>query len=232
MTALPFAASRRLTGANLFFAGTGAQLETEGIAVDAQLLQGWRPRAERGAAQRGGGGGRGVGRGAGRGAYLNIGAPCDQLYTATEVNEVFVCHALARPQRWHQWRRPSVPQPWKRPPRARRADAGAGGSRGSRAPASRREARPDLMQLLEPPAPALPHALGGELLTLGPARGARLRARASAAAAVRGEPRRPDRAHHRLERQDHYSAAARRLCRSAWLPAAYCCRRGSSAPRL
>ena len=37
---LPFEASRRLTGANLFLAATGAQLETSGITVDAALLDG------------------------------------------------------------------------------------------------------------------------------------------------------------------------------------------------
>jgi cyanophycin synthetase len=38
---LPFEASRRLTGANLFFAGTGAQLETTAITVDTTLLDAW-----------------------------------------------------------------------------------------------------------------------------------------------------------------------------------------------
>ncbi|HZC86981.1 MAG TPA: hypothetical protein VE266_08315, partial [Steroidobacteraceae bacterium] len=44
---LPFEASRRLTGANLFFAGTGAQLETAGITADAALLGAWRARVAR-----------------------------------------------------------------------------------------------------------------------------------------------------------------------------------------
>ena len=44
---LPFEASRRLTGANLFFAGPGAQLETSGVPVSDALLDAWRSRALR-----------------------------------------------------------------------------------------------------------------------------------------------------------------------------------------
>ncbi|HXW09818.1 MAG TPA: hypothetical protein VD737_04330, partial [Steroidobacteraceae bacterium] len=44
---LPFADSRRLTGANLFFGQPGAVLETAGLEADAALLDGWRSRVDR-----------------------------------------------------------------------------------------------------------------------------------------------------------------------------------------
>jgi cyanophycin synthetase len=179
MTALPFAASRRLTGANLFFAGTGAQLETEGIAVDAQLLQGWRTRAERARAHLEWRGPAVVARVHARGASLAIGAPCDQLYTATEVNEWALCATLlARdPQRWHELETALG---------AAAVEEAAEGedvlmpvleeaaALARLEELARREARPDLMQLLEAAgARALPHALDDELLTLGAGTGAR-----------------------------------------------------------
>jgi UDP-N-acetylmuramyl tripeptide synthase len=100
---LPFEASRRLTGANLFFAGTGAQLETAGIAVNAALLDGWRVRAARARAHLGWGpadtasGARPAlaARVHAGGASLALAAPIDALFTATEVNEWALCAALA-----------------------------------------------------------------------------------------------------------------------------------------
>ena len=99
---LPFEASRRLTGANLFFAGTGAQLETTGIAVNDALLDAWRVRAARArahlgwdradtaaAAQR-----ALAARVHAGGASLALAAPIDALFTATEVNEWALCAAL------------------------------------------------------------------------------------------------------------------------------------------
>ena len=44
---MPFEDSRRLTGANLFFASTGAVLEVFADVVDAQLLDEWRSRVRR-----------------------------------------------------------------------------------------------------------------------------------------------------------------------------------------
>jgi UDP-N-acetylmuramyl tripeptide synthase len=100
---LPFEASRRLTGANLFFAGTGAQLETTGIAVDDALLDAWRVRAARARAHLGwdqtdGAGGAQQALAArvhAGGASLALAAPIDALFTATEVNEWALCAALA-----------------------------------------------------------------------------------------------------------------------------------------
>src|SRR5262249_23418489 len=85
--ALPFDASRRLTGPNLFFESGGALLETTGIEVDEALLAGWHVRARRARAhlswQQPGLAAR---RHAG-GVSLALAAPPDQLFVATEVNE-------------------------------------------------------------------------------------------------------------------------------------------------
>jgi cyanophycin synthetase len=99
---LPFEASRRLTGANLFFAGCGAQLETVGIAPDAMLLDGWRARAERARGHLGWQVPGVVARLHAGGASLALAAPVDALYVATEVNEWALCATLLAhdPQRW------------------------------------------------------------------------------------------------------------------------------------
>src|SRR5262249_36530228 len=82
---LPFDASRRLTGPNLFFAATGVQLETAGIAVDELLFAGWRARIARARAHLGWlEQGLAVRRHRG-GASLVLQAPSDQLFVATEV---------------------------------------------------------------------------------------------------------------------------------------------------
>src|SRR6516225_1387545 len=88
---LPFEASRRLTGANLFFAGTGAQLETTGIAVNDTLLDAWRVRAARARAHLGWDRADTAGvaqralaaRVHAGGASLALAAPIDALFTAT-----------------------------------------------------------------------------------------------------------------------------------------------------
>jgi UDP-N-acetylmuramyl tripeptide synthase len=84
-----------LTGSNLFFAGPGAVLETQGVTVDGTLICAWRARVERARrvlewstslpvkARRHAGG-----------VSLAIGAPLDQLLTSTEVNEWAWCAAL------------------------------------------------------------------------------------------------------------------------------------------
>ena len=108
---LPFEASRRLIGANLFFAGCGAQLETVHIAVDTALLAAWRTHAARARAFLGwDDDARGapdipriVARPHAGGASLALAAPADALFTATEVNEWALCAALAAqdPTRWN-----------------------------------------------------------------------------------------------------------------------------------
>jgi cyanophycin synthetase len=101
--ALPFSASRRLIGPNLFFASTGAVLElAAGVEVDDALIEGWRSRVERARAHLGWTLPGVVARRHSGGASLALAAPCDQLYSATEVNEWALCAALQarEPRRW------------------------------------------------------------------------------------------------------------------------------------
>jgi cyanophycin synthetase len=93
--AAPFADSRRLTGANLFFATTGAVLECVGIDVDDAMLDAWRQRVLRASAHLGWPAPRASARVHPGGASLALAAPPDQLYTATEVNEWALCATLA-----------------------------------------------------------------------------------------------------------------------------------------
>lgn len=109
--ALPLDDSRRLLGGNLFFAGTGAVLETVGVDIDDALLSGWGARVDRarghlgwdapasGDAQRSP---SRVARRHAKGASLAILAPIDQLFTATELNEWALCATLHErdPVRW------------------------------------------------------------------------------------------------------------------------------------
>jgi cyanophycin synthetase len=104
---LPFEASRRLTGANLFFTGCGAVLETAGVVPDATLLALWRERVVRARAYLGWDRSGGqepavVARVHSGGVALALAAPVDALFVATEVNEWALCAALlARdPVRW------------------------------------------------------------------------------------------------------------------------------------
>ena len=101
---MPFDSSRRLTGSNLFFASTGAVLETLGVEIDATLQAEWRSRVVRARASL-----RWpdapasiVARRHAAGTSLAIAAPLDQLFAATEVNEWAFCASLvaADPARW------------------------------------------------------------------------------------------------------------------------------------
>ena len=98
---LPFEASRRLTGANLFFAACGAQLETLGITPDVSLLGSWRARVERARAHLGWDEPGVVARVHASGASLALAAPVDALFVATEVNEWALCAALLEQDRVH-----------------------------------------------------------------------------------------------------------------------------------
>jgi cyanophycin synthetase len=184
---LPFEASRRLTGANLFFASCGAQLETVGITPDAALLDGWRARAARARAYLGwnlpgtpGGGPPGViARVHARGASLALAAPADALFVATEVNEWALCAALLAqdPERWSDLEAAL----------AAAALEDAAGSAAQIAPVleesaalarferlAAQEARPALRALLAAAAArALPHVLDDDTLTLGAGAGGR-----------------------------------------------------------
>ncbi|RZA16335.1 MAG: Mur ligase [Lysobacteraceae bacterium] len=95
MVSEPFEDSRRLTGANLYFDGAGAALETApGLAFDAGVLQRWRGNVERARAALDWPDAAIVVRLHATGASLAFEAPIDQLYIATEVNEWALYAAL------------------------------------------------------------------------------------------------------------------------------------------
>jgi len=170
---LPFEGSRRLTGANLFFAGCGAQLETVGIEPGAALLNDWGARVRRARAHLGWPAGPLAARRHASGTSLALAAPIDGLLTATELNEWALCAALsaADPARWRDLERALAA--------AALEDAAEGAEviapvleesaalrRLTRLAA--REAQPALRELLRASAARhLPYVLDDELLTLG-----------------------------------------------------------------
>ncbi len=86
--AQPFEDSRRLTGPNLYFDGTGAVLETMiGAHVDPALLDVWHARIGRARHVLGWTDDRVTVRPHATGVTLAFAAPIDQLYAATDVNE-------------------------------------------------------------------------------------------------------------------------------------------------
>jgi len=186
-TVLPFEASRRLTGANLFFAGSGALLETTGVLPDAALLDAWRVHATRARTHLGwaeldpaSGARRGVvARVHASGASLALAAPIDALYTATEVNEWALCAALIE-RDGAVWR--GLEEELVAAALEDAADVegfiapvleeGAALARFARLAA--REARPRLRALLAVARErGLPHVLDDEILTLGAGAGGR-----------------------------------------------------------
>lgn len=102
MTELPFEDSRRLTGANLFFASTGAVLDVVRAPLDDSLILAWRTRVHRVAAELGWPQPRCIARHHAGGVLLALAAPSDQLLLATEVNEWALCAALVAhdPKKW------------------------------------------------------------------------------------------------------------------------------------
>ncbi|HTD29565.1 MAG TPA: Mur ligase family protein, partial [Xanthomonadaceae bacterium] len=83
----PFADSRRLLGANPYFGGVGAALETQGIAIEAPMLDAWRARVASARREVGWPDGPLFAQSHPGGATLAFAAPLDQLFTATDVNE-------------------------------------------------------------------------------------------------------------------------------------------------
>ncbi len=83
----PFTDSRRLLGANPYFGGVGAALETEGIAVDAALLDAWSARIAKARVVLGWPDAAIVALNHASGATLAFAAPLDRLFAATDVNE-------------------------------------------------------------------------------------------------------------------------------------------------
>ncbi|HKD54971.1 MAG TPA: cyanophycin synthetase [Steroidobacteraceae bacterium] len=185
---LPFEASRRLIGANLFFAGCGAQLETVHVVPDVALLAGWRTRAARAREYLGWDddderGVRAIPRVVARahagGASLALAAPVDALFTATEVNEWALCAALAAqdPARWSGLEAALVENAREQAPEAHDfippvLDETAALARFAQLAAH--EARPALRSLLAAAATRqLPYVLDEDTLTLGAGAGGR-----------------------------------------------------------
>ena len=84
----PFEESRRLTGCNVYFAGTGAALETaRDVVFDDAALARWRDNIREARSALGWHDGEIVVRRHRSGASLAFAAPMDQLYAATETNE-------------------------------------------------------------------------------------------------------------------------------------------------
>ncbi len=84
----PFEDSRRLTGCNLYFAGTGAALESApGVAFDDAAVARWRDNISVAREALGWPAGAIYTRRHPSGVALAFEAPMDQLYTATEVGE-------------------------------------------------------------------------------------------------------------------------------------------------
>ena len=84
----PFEDSRRLTGGNLYFPGTGAALETaRGLLFDEAVLAAWKRNIGTARMALGWPEEKIVIRRHRTGVSLAFTAPADQLYTATEVNE-------------------------------------------------------------------------------------------------------------------------------------------------
>ena len=94
----PFEDSRRLTGSNLYFNGTGAALETlRGLEIDDAALSAWKRNVETARAALGWPETETVLRRHRTGVSLAFVTPPDQLYTATEVNEWAWWSAIAFP---------------------------------------------------------------------------------------------------------------------------------------
>jgi cyanophycin synthetase len=179
VTALPFASSRRLIGANLFFPSTGAVLEVAGTAVDEALIAGWRERVRRARARLKWDVPGVSARRHANGASFALAAPCDQLLAATEVNEWALCASLFAndPRRWSALEDTLIAATLEDatdpeaviPPVL---EEGAALARLERLAAA--EARPALIALLAAAqARSLPHILGDTTLTLGAGVGGR-----------------------------------------------------------
>ncbi len=102
MTPEPFEDSRRLTGCNVYFPGSGAALEAaRGLAFGDDALDRWRANITAARTHLGWPDGEVYVRRHASGASLAFAAPLDQLYTATEVNEWAWWSAVASPADRH-----------------------------------------------------------------------------------------------------------------------------------
>jgi cyanophycin synthetase len=168
-----------LTGANLFFADCGAQLETVHLVVDEELISDWQRRVTRARAHLRWAEAAMRARRHASGVSLAIEAPLDQLFVATEVNEWALCASVqARaPERWVQLEASLLAYALEEAAQPAEVlapvlEESAALARFTRLAA--REARPDLMRLVAAVrARGLPYVLDEELLTLGAGAGGR-----------------------------------------------------------
>src|SRR3546814_18947672 len=101
----PYEDSRRLTGCNFYFAGTGAVLEAApGLSFDDATLARWRKNIAAASKALGWADGEVVVRRHHSGVSLAFAAPLDCLYAATEANE------------WAWWAAVLLPPPAVPPP--------------------------------------------------------------------------------------------------------------------
>lgn len=110
----PFDESRRLTGGNPYFDGTGVALETaRDLMLDEALLAAWRSRIEQLRNALTWPHAEIVIRRHASGASLAFAAPPDQLYTAADANEwAWLASLRALQNAASQWHAPGHPPPW------------------------------------------------------------------------------------------------------------------------
>ena len=154
-------------------------LEVAGIGVDAALIAGWQTRAARARERLKWDVPGVVARVHAHGASFALAAPCDQLLTATEVNEWALCATLLAkdPQRWGGLEDALMAATLEDAADPAQVtlpvlEEGAALARLERLAAA--EARPALLQILAAAAErGLPHILGDAVLTLGAGAGGR-----------------------------------------------------------
>ncbi|MEO5596220.1 MAG: Mur ligase family protein, partial [Lysobacteraceae bacterium] len=163
MSSEPFTDSRRLTGSNVYFASTGAALETAPkLAFDDDALERWQHNIIIAREALGWPDHAIVARRHATGASLAFAAPLDQLYTATEVNE------------W-AWRKAIISHREEHPrspghPSAAETDSAIGTLRAL----ARSEAQPQLMALHQQAiAHGLPVLIDDDMLSIGSGSGSR-----------------------------------------------------------
>ncbi len=158
MPTLPFDDSRRLLGSSPYFAGSGATLETDGVALGDSEISAWRQSVELAQQWLHWPPGSTLARLHASGASLSLQAPQDQLFTATEVNEWALCRAL----HCHLLHAPGHPASWDND-----------SARITLEKLAKDEAQPALMALIDAAARhKLPALVGENLLTLGTGSGA------------------------------------------------------------
>ncbi len=163
----PFEDSRRLTGSNLYFPGTGAALETaRGLAFDDATLDAWRRNVQTARQALGWPQDETVIRRHRTGASLAFATPADQLYAATEVNEWAWWSAVAfpfSPREQMPFHAPGFAAIWDKDSAIRTLCA-----------AARAESRPRMVELMHATAEhGLPFLADDDEITVGEGTGSR-----------------------------------------------------------